>query len=78
MEELYEKLKQCQLSDTKSDDSDLDQELEQFLKWDQLDKDTQYKLISAEIEQNWHFPTEPIVNLLRQKSRLEFQLGHFR
>ena len=36
---------------------DNDKILDQFLEWETLSLQTQYKLVSEEVEKNWHFPT---------------------
>ena len=55
---------------------DNDKILDQFLEWETLSIQTQYKLVSEEVEKNWHFPTLVVNNLLKHKSRLEHELGH--
>ena len=54
---------------------DNEKTLTQFLEWETLSTQTQYQLVSKEVEKNWHFPTLVVNNLLKHKSRLEHELG---
>ncbi len=56
---------------------DSDSWKETYLTWSEQSAESQYELICSEIEHNWGFPTAPIFQLLKHKSRLEFELEKY-
>ena len=55
----------------------LEAELDFFMNFDAQDPHSQLEKICEEIDQNWKFPTQPIVNLVKHRFRLEHELGYF-
>lgn len=55
----------------------LEEDLDFFLNFGAQDPRSQYEKVCEEIERNWKFPTQPIVNMIKHRFRLEHELGYY-
>ena len=76
-DELFQKSLQILSETQKHSEEQVDDDLDDFENWDNLDKKRQYELICKEVINGWSFPTIPIVNLMKHKFQFEYESANY-